>query len=150
VSTDGETKILISKAARLFPAGRFGKPRHTWTIARYIRVGIAIDGDVIKLEGGADTGGSWWTTAEAFERFFRRLTAARLGNDAQAFNLPATPRSPPVLTDIGHVDHGVTDEYQQLRAATKNRRKAKRLAERQAEAKCLREQNRPNRQKGDQ
>jgi hypothetical protein len=83
-----EPKLRASQAAHLFPPGRMGKPRLPETIARYVRDGIDVGGVTVRLEGGADTAGSWWTTAAAVERFLGRLTAARMGAGAA---LPARP-----------------------------------------------------------
>jgi hypothetical protein len=76
-----ERKLRVSQVVDLFPPGRHGLPRLPATVARYIQRGIEVEGQVIRLEGGADTAGSWWTTAEAVERFLARLTAAKIGGE---------------------------------------------------------------------
>lgn len=104
-----EIRISARAAGRLFPPGRHDKPRDPGTVARYVRDGLAVRGRVVRLEGGRNTDGGWWTTAEAVARFLAELTAA-WGD--------ATPTRARAAGDA-------VDEFKRLRQSRRATRKAR-------------------------
>lgn len=82
----------LREIARLDCSGRQGKPAHISMYLRLIKNGTALR-DGSRLRAIRDSGG-WLTSLEWLEEFRARLTADRLGEDADGTASPCVPPSP--------------------------------------------------------
>jgi hypothetical protein len=86
IDSQTETLVSFSAAAKRLPPLRAGRPVNPATIWRWCASGCrSRAGQIVRLEF-LKVGGAAVTSAEALDRFFRRLTA---NGDEQA---PPTPR----------------------------------------------------------
>ncbi len=84
-----ETRLTAGQLARRVPAHRGSNSSHPSRVIRWLTRGVrGRSGATIRLEG-CRVGGTWWTSAEAYERFVVELTA-----DAAAAGPHPTPVSP--------------------------------------------------------
>ncbi len=85
-----DTGLSPTQAAKLVPSWA-GRPSHPSKIVRWIKVGLTVNGERIKLEA-LRMGGTWVTTAQALHEFGERLTRAEQGEDLPCQSISTTAR----------------------------------------------------------
>jgi Protein of unknown function (DUF1580) len=82
-----ETLLPLSRAARVLPASRRGRPVNVSTLFRWVTKGTR----GVRLEA-LRLGGQWFTSEEALRRFAARLTERSLGCPAPDLRPPSASR----------------------------------------------------------